>query len=74
MDNNDDVRISEVFKNDDYGLILDADGGLKGIWIPVEHRDKPIPDRIATLCTVMYGVDVTDDNEEESRPADAILH
>tara|TARA_B100001287_G_scaffold147321_1_gene124051 strand:- start:4331 stop:4552 length:222 start_codon:yes stop_codon:yes gene_type:complete len=41
----------------DYGFILDKEGQLKGIWIPVDQEDKDVPDAIVRMLKEYWGVD-----------------
>ena len=41
----------------DYGFILDKEGHLKGIWIPVDQEDKDVPEAIVRMLKEYWGVD-----------------
>ena len=43
--------------DDDYGIILDREGKLKGIWIPQGNEDEPIPDGIVNFLMEHWGID-----------------
>jgi hypothetical protein len=66
MTNNDEkqnnvIGFSEAIGDDSYGLIVDKNGILQGIWVPEENENKkPLPEPVAKLCLVYFGIDPND--------------
>jgi len=56
------LGFEDSLEEDDYGFMLDAQGRLKGIWIPASAEDENVPDAIVQLLKDHWGVDVNDDN------------
>ena len=55
------VSIEEVLNNDDWGLIINKDGELKGLYIPKGQTEDEVPIAIQTLCERFFGVDWQDE-------------
>ena len=43
------LGFEDSLEEDDYGFMLDAQGRLKGIWIPASAEDENVPDAIVQL-------------------------
>ena len=56
------LGLDDTLDTDDYGVILDKDGNLKGIWIPRDHEDEDVPDAIVQLVQEKWGIDVNDES------------
>ena len=56
------LGFEDSLEEDDYGFMLDAQGRLKGIWIPASAEDENVPDAIVQLLKDHWGVDVNDDD------------
>ena len=56
------LGFEDSLEEDDYGFMLDAQGRLKGIWIPTSAEDENVPDAIVQLLKDHWGVDVNDDD------------
>ena len=52
-----ELEFRESLEQTDYGLIVGADGNLKGIWVPNTVEDDIIPDAIVNLCISKFGID-----------------
>jgi len=62
MARHDYMGFSETLEEDDYGLIVDKDGNIKGIWVPQHLEDaEEIPASIASMCQLHFGVDPNDE-------------
>lgn len=48
---------------DDYGIIVSPEGKLKGVWVPVSSEHHPVPQVVANLCVVNFGIDPNSDTE-----------
>jgi hypothetical protein len=67
MARHDYMGFSETLEEDDYGLIIGADGAVKGIWVPATLEEaEEIPASIASLCQLHFGVDPNDDSNYQT--------
>ena len=58
MTNDDDVTFEEALEPTDFGLIVcGKTGRLKGLWMPKENDDMPVPENIVALCVDYFGID-----------------
>ena len=62
MANHKFVAIEEVLDTDDWGLIINKNGDLKGLYVPKGQEDDEVPQAIATLCEKYFGVDWDDED------------
>ena len=51
------VAIEDVLDTDDWGLIINKNGDLKGLYVPKGQEDDEVPEAIMTLCEKYFGVD-----------------
>lgn len=56
------LGFEDTLEEDDYGFMLDAQGRLKGIWIPASHEDEEVPGAIVQLLKEHWGIDPNDEN------------
>ena len=56
------LGFEDTLDKDDYGFILDKEGNLKGIWVPIGHEDEDVPEPIVQLLKEKWGIDVNDDS------------
>jgi len=68
------LKFEKALEDNDYGLILGADGSLKGIWVPDHLWDEPFPLAITALCKAFYGIDPNDSNEDVPESSSNKLH
>ena len=66
------ITFEESLDNDDWGLIIDKEGRLKGLFIPEGSTEDDVPESIIQLCCSQFGIDPDEFYEEEERPA--VLH
>lgn len=59
------VTFEEALDDDDWGLIIDSNGKLKGLFIPDGADEDSIPDSIIELCIAVFGIDPSEFDEEE---------
>jgi len=59
--NHDEVTFDDVLGDEEWGLILDKDGNLKGLWIPQELSEEDVPDVVVKLIKENWGVDPNDE-------------
>lgn len=57
MANHKFVAIEDVLDTDDWGLIINKNGDLKGLYVPKGQEDDEVPEAIMTLCEQYFGVD-----------------
>ncbi len=53
----DKVTFEETLEDDDWGLIIDSNGRLKGLFIPDGFGEEEIPDAVIQLCIQQFGID-----------------
>ena len=66
------ITFEESLGDSDWGLIIDKDGRLKGLFIPDGSNEDDVPDSIIQLCCNQFGI-----NPEEfysSKNIQATLH
>ena len=51
------VTMEEVLEADDWGLIINKNGELKGLYIPSGKHESMVPIAIQTICEKFFGVD-----------------
>ena len=57
------MGFADTLDDDDYGLIIDKNGNIKGIWVPQHlEEEAEIPASIANLCETNFGVDPNDES------------
>jgi len=59
-----ELEFDKTLESTDYGLIIDKNGQLKGIWIPNTINHLTIPDAIAQLCVEQFGIDPNCDSQD----------
>jgi hypothetical protein len=57
------VSFEDALGNDDFGLIIDKDGNLKGLFVPDNVDDELdfVPDSIVQILEKVYGMDMGDE-------------
>lgn len=57
------VSFEDALGNDDFGLIIDKDGNLKGLFVPdnVDDELEFVPDSIVQILEKVYGMDMGDE-------------
>ena len=66
------ITFEESLDNDDWGLIIDKDGQLKGLFIPDGSTEDDVPESIIQLCCSQFGIDPEEFYLQEELPA--MLH
>ena len=51
------ITMDDALEDDDWGLIINATGVLKGIYIPKGSEDEEVPEAIIGICETFFGVD-----------------
>tara|TARA_Y100000389_G_scaffold69603_1_gene66238 strand:+ start:1378 stop:1578 length:201 start_codon:yes stop_codon:yes gene_type:complete len=57
------VSFEDALDNDDFGLIIDKDGNLKGLFVPDNADDELdfVPDTIVQILEKVYGINMGDE-------------
>ena len=51
------ITFEEALEDDDWGLIIDKTGKLKGLFIPDGADGDDVPESIIQLCVTNFGID-----------------
>ena len=51
------ITMDDALDTDDWGLIINSSGELKGIYIPKGREDEEVPEAIIGICETFFGVD-----------------
>lgn len=60
------ITFNQVIEDTDYGIIVNKEGMIKGIWIPVDLERDEIPATISRLCIEYFGVDPNDESNYQT--------
>ena len=67
MSEDHELTFEESLEETDFGLIVCGKTGLlKGLWIPKEMDEEPVPENIIRMCVEIFGIDPAEFDEEES--------
>ncbi len=66
------ITFEESLGESDWGLIIDKNGNLKGLFIPDGSNEDDVPDNIIQLCCQQFGINPNEFYREEERPS--VLH
>ena len=59
------VHFDESLEETDFGFIVcGLTGRLKGLWVPDNMEDQPVPKPIVEICKNYFGIDPTDEENE----------
>jgi hypothetical protein len=50
------ITFEESLEHDDWGLIIDKDGRLKGLFIPEGCDEDDVPESIIHVCCTQFGI------------------
>ena len=56
------VSVEDAMGEKEWGLIFDENGKLKGMFIPKDLTDSPVPQSILHICEEFFGVDLEEEN------------
>jgi hypothetical protein len=60
-----EVPFDEALEDTDFGFIVcGLTGRLKGLWIPKEMDEKPVPENIIRMCAEYFDIDPSEFDEE----------
>lgn len=64
---NREITFDEALEETDFGLIVCGKSGrLKGLWIPKEMDDDPVPENIVRMCVEYFGIDPAEFNDDNT--------
>ena len=55
-----EITLEESLEDNDWALIIDNEGNLKGMFIPQGLEDEPVPDVILQIVSDYFGMDLDD--------------
>ena len=50
------ITFEESLEHDDWGLIIDKNGRLKGLFIPDGSNEDDVPESIIQVCVTQFGI------------------
>jgi len=61
------TTVTDSLEDDDWALIINSKGDLKGVYIPHEADEKDVPEAIVEILEQYYNIDFydNDDNTDE---------
>lgn len=68
------ITFEESLDDNDWGLIIDENGRLKGLFIPEGSGEDDVPESIIQLCCNQFGIDPEEFYGEESGHHPPMLH
>jgi|TARA_B100000242_G_scaffold162416_1_gene116090 hypothetical protein len=68
------ITINEALDDDDWALIFDKQGDLKGLYIPRGSEESVVPKSIYEVCKRYFGVDFNDDDVFKDDLTNTTLH
>ena len=61
------VEFEQVLAPTDFGFIVcGKTGRLKGLWIPSEMDEEPVPENIIRMCVEHFGIDPAEFDDEHT--------
>ena len=63
------ITFEESLGASDWGLIIDKNGHLKGLFIPDGSNEDDVPESIIQVCCTQFGIDPEEFYSEDERPA-----
>ena len=71
MSDEQETSFEDALEDTDFGFIVcGKTGALKGLWIPKEMDDKPVPENIIRMCVEHFGIDPAEFEEDEEETSD----
>ena len=59
------ITFEEALEDDDWGLIIDKTGKLKGLFIPDSSDGNDVPENIIRMCVEHFGIDPEEFDDEQ---------
>ena len=63
MSTTEDGHFDDLLGEEDWAIIIDKDGDLKGVFIPQGKDEDMVPDSIVDIMSDYFGVDFHDDEQ-----------
>ena len=61
-----EIEFEDALEPTDFGFIVcGKTGTLKGLWIPAEMEEMPVPETIVNLCIDYFGIDPAEFDDEQ---------
>lgn len=51
------IGFEDLLDSEDYGVIVTSDGRIKGVWMPRDQENDPVPAAIVRMCVDNFGID-----------------
>ena len=68
------ITFEESLGDDDWGLIINKNGQLMGLFIPEGSGEDDVPESIIQLCCNQFGIDPEEFYREEGGHHPSMLH
>jgi hypothetical protein len=62
------ITFEESLAHDDWGLIIDKNGQLKGLFIPDGSDENDVPESIINLCCSQFGINPQEFDDTSELP------
>ena len=59
------ITFEESLEQDDWGLIIDKNGRLKGLFIPEGSSEEDVPESIINVCCNQFGIDPQEFSDDQ---------
>ena len=66
------ITFEESLGDNDWGLIIDSKGNLKGLFIPDGSNEDDVPDSIMQMCITQFNIDPEEFYPQDDHPV--VLH
>ena len=64
---NKELEFEDALEPTDFGFIVcGKTGRLKGLWIPKEMNEEPVPESIISLCIEHFGIDPSEFDDDDT--------
>ena len=61
-----EIEFEDALEPTDFGFIVcGKTGRLKGLWIPEEMEEEPVPENIIRMCVEHFGIDPEEFDDEQ---------
>ena len=65
MDDDEKKTLEEQLGQDDWAIVIDRDGKLKGLFIPDGSDEDEVPEAIIVIMEQYFGMNFEEEREEE---------
>lgn len=75
MNDDHELTFEDSLEETDFGLIVcGKTGKLKGLWVPKEMDEEPVPENIVRMCVEIFDIDPAEFDDEEETSYGKTLH